>query len=265
MARRSRSSATTIPRPTRRTCTSASCRAVAGTTSGSRERSTARSRRPPARSPRSGSRRRRSLLTVEDRGETHLVRVHTDGSAPELLTSGPITVRAVAAAGGTIACTAGAVDRVADVFVLRDGSPVALTDFGDRFARRRSAARLGAVRRAVHRRHDRARRVDHATRRLRSCAAVPRDAERARRPAHPVRRDDVRRGAVPGRRRVRRRDVEPPRRIGPRAVLRSGDPRPQAPGRPRHRLGQRRPRRRGRRARCRARAVRVLRSATASA
>jgi dipeptidyl aminopeptidase/acylaminoacyl peptidase len=70
------------------------------------------------------------LGTAEDRGETHLYRVHLDGAAPTRVTSGPITVKAFDAAGGTIAYTAGAVDALADVFVVRDGGePLQLTSF----------------------------------------------------------------------------------------------------------------------------------------
>ena len=73
------------------------------------------------------------LAVAEDSGETHLMRVHTDGSTPERITSGPITVKGFDAAGGTVALTIGAVDAVNDVYVLRDGVPVALTDFAQRF------------------------------------------------------------------------------------------------------------------------------------
>jgi dipeptidyl aminopeptidase/acylaminoacyl peptidase len=74
------------------------------------------------------------LGTVEDRGETHVVRVHLDGRAPDRLTNGPLTVKAFAAAGDTVVATVGRVDQVADVCVLRDGDLVPLTDFGARFA-----------------------------------------------------------------------------------------------------------------------------------
>ncbi|MFZ4811728.1 MAG: S9 family peptidase [Ilumatobacteraceae bacterium] len=73
------------------------------------------------------------LASAEDAGETHLWRVHLDASAPEKLTTGPITVKAFDAAAGTIVVVAGAVDAVNDVFVVRDGEMVRLTDFADRY------------------------------------------------------------------------------------------------------------------------------------
>ena len=73
------------------------------------------------------------LATLEDRGHTHIYRVHTDGSAPQPVTSGPITVKAFDAAGGTIAYVAGAVDELADVFVVRDGGPLRLTSFATNY------------------------------------------------------------------------------------------------------------------------------------
>ena len=75
------------------------------------------------------------LATAEDRGETHLFRIRTDGAAPEKLTDGAITVYGVGAAGGTIAITAGSVDQAADLFVLEDdGSTRRLTDLAARYA-----------------------------------------------------------------------------------------------------------------------------------
>ena len=73
------------------------------------------------------------LGTAEDRGQTHLWRVFTDGSAPVALTSGPMTVKAFDSASGTIAFSAGAVDEVADVFVVTDGEPRRLTTFADAY------------------------------------------------------------------------------------------------------------------------------------
>ena len=72
------------------------------------------------------------LCTAEDRGETHLYRIHIDGKAPEAITSGPITVKAIDEAGGTIAFCAGAVNEVSDVFVLAasgKNKPRRLTNF----------------------------------------------------------------------------------------------------------------------------------------
>ena len=74
------------------------------------------------------------LGSAEDRGETHLYRVPTDGSGPVRLTSGAISVKSADAAGGTIACVASSVDSVADVFVLAaDGSTRRLTSFADTY------------------------------------------------------------------------------------------------------------------------------------
>ncbi len=71
--------------------------------------------------------------TAEDRGETHVMRVTTDGAAPVKLTAGPISVKGMDTRGGTVAYCAGAVDEVADVFVLSDGEPRRLTSFAARF------------------------------------------------------------------------------------------------------------------------------------
>jgi dipeptidyl aminopeptidase/acylaminoacyl peptidase len=74
------------------------------------------------------------LATAEDRGETHIFRVHTDGSAPTKLTEGPITVKSIDFAGGTLAAIIGKVDEVSDLYVLRDDRLVRLTDFASRYA-----------------------------------------------------------------------------------------------------------------------------------
>ena len=67
--------------------------------------------------------------TAEDRGQTHLWRLTTDGSTPSAITSGPITVKSFDSAAGTIAFCAGAVDELSDLFVLTDGEPRRLTSF----------------------------------------------------------------------------------------------------------------------------------------
>ncbi len=88
------------------------------------------------------------LTAAEDRGETHLYRVPTDGSGPARLTSGAIAVKGAHAAGGTIAYTASAVDAVADVFVVEvDGTSRRLTAFSDAY--RTTAAPLTWERFAV--------------------------------------------------------------------------------------------------------------------
>ncbi len=76
------------------------------------------------------------LCTAEDRGQTHLYRVHVDGKAPEALTSGAITVKSIDEGGGTIAFCVGAVDEVSDVFVLPTsgkGKPRRLTNFAETY------------------------------------------------------------------------------------------------------------------------------------
>jgi dipeptidyl aminopeptidase/acylaminoacyl peptidase len=73
------------------------------------------------------------LVMAEDRGQTHLYRVHTDGTAPEPTTTGAITVREFDSCGGTTAATIGSVDGVADLFVLTDAGATRLTDFAARY------------------------------------------------------------------------------------------------------------------------------------
>ena len=78
------------------------------------------------------------LANAEDRGQTHLRRVHVDGGPTETLTSGARTVRGLHTAGGTTALVVGAVDEVADLFVLRPVAGAAaelvrLTDFAARY------------------------------------------------------------------------------------------------------------------------------------
>ena len=87
------------------------------------------------------------LGSAEDRGQTHLWRVFTDGSAPQAITSGPLTVKSFDSAGGTIAFSAGAVDQLSDVFVVTDGEPLRLTSFADSY--RSATAPLGWERFAV--------------------------------------------------------------------------------------------------------------------
>jgi len=74
------------------------------------------------------------LGTAEDRGETHIWQVTTDGAAPTRVTQGAITVKAFDAQGGTIAYVGSSVDQVADVFVVTDGEPRRLTSFAANYA-----------------------------------------------------------------------------------------------------------------------------------
>jgi dipeptidyl aminopeptidase/acylaminoacyl peptidase len=73
------------------------------------------------------------LATAEDRGQTHLYRVQTDGADPVAITSGAITVKSFDAVAGTTVATIGSVDGVSDVFVIADAAPRRLTDFASRY------------------------------------------------------------------------------------------------------------------------------------
>ena len=73
------------------------------------------------------------LATADDRGETHLYRVRLDGTMPEPLTSGAITVRNFDAAAGCIAVVAASVDGPADVFVVTDEGLRRLTNFAAQY------------------------------------------------------------------------------------------------------------------------------------
>ena len=74
------------------------------------------------------------LATAEDRGETHLYRVHVDGTPPERLTKGPIAVKAFDENGMTVAVCASTVDGPADLFVVDGDELRRLTSFGERYA-----------------------------------------------------------------------------------------------------------------------------------
>lgn len=74
------------------------------------------------------------LTTAEDRGETHIVRVTTDGATPTKVTQGAISVKGFDARNGVVAYAASAVDQVTDVFVLTDGEPRRLTSFAAGYA-----------------------------------------------------------------------------------------------------------------------------------
>jgi dipeptidyl aminopeptidase/acylaminoacyl peptidase len=75
------------------------------------------------------------LATAEDRGETHLFRVTTDGVAPTRVTDGAISVKAFDARNGVIVFAAGAVDRLTDLFVVvADDEPRRLTSFAATYA-----------------------------------------------------------------------------------------------------------------------------------
>ncbi len=73
------------------------------------------------------------LAVAEDRGQTHLFRVTTDGGMPQRLTDGAVTVKQFDAAGGTTAATIGSVDGVVDLFVLDERGVRRITSFAARY------------------------------------------------------------------------------------------------------------------------------------
>ncbi|MEQ1702343.1 MAG: S9 family peptidase [Ilumatobacteraceae bacterium] len=73
------------------------------------------------------------LGTAEDRGQTHIRRLHVDGRTPEAVTTGALAVKALHTAGGTVAFTASSVDSVADLFVLDGDTPRRLTSFAETY------------------------------------------------------------------------------------------------------------------------------------
>jgi dipeptidyl aminopeptidase/acylaminoacyl peptidase len=73
------------------------------------------------------------LAVAEDRGETHLFRITTDGGTPQQLTEGAITVRQFDSAGGTTAAIIGTVDGLSDLFVLGEGGARRVTGFAERY------------------------------------------------------------------------------------------------------------------------------------
>lgn len=73
------------------------------------------------------------LAAAEDRGEQHLYLLDVDGTEPQPITTGPISVVGYDAAGGTIATAISQVDRTSDVFVVRDGEREQLTHVSDEY------------------------------------------------------------------------------------------------------------------------------------
>ena len=186
------------------------------------------------RRPRLGG--RRTLLAIaDDRGSTHVYRVSADGSAPPA----PVTERR---RHGRPACRPPA-DTIATTRTTDAAPGRAVRRRRTAHPRRRrarvDAAPVRAVRRPDDRRHRRDRLLDRAPRRTSTSRAVPGTAQRARRPVRPVRRVLLRRGPDAGRRRVRRRVRQPARRQRAAHRLGAGDPRTEAPGSPRQRLGAR--------------------------
>jgi dipeptidyl aminopeptidase/acylaminoacyl peptidase len=73
------------------------------------------------------------LCTAEDAGDVRIAAVHTDGSAPQWLTDGPMTVKSLDARGGVVAFCGSTVTDVSDVFVLDTDGPRRLTDLARRY------------------------------------------------------------------------------------------------------------------------------------
>ena len=140
-------------------------------------------------------------------------------------------------AGGTIAFTVTTVDRPAELYVAGgDGAERRLRRSPTRFvarARPRPAERFTAP---VDRRR-RGRRLGVPRRPTSTRPALPGAAQRPRRPVHPVRQPVLRRGPGAGGGRLRGRDVQPARLVGPRAGLGPGDHRSEAPEGARARAG----------------------------
>ena len=227
---------------------------------GSRQRSTARSRPPPAASSPRWVDATTLLGTAEDRGQTHVDRVRTDGGAPGAVTNGAITVKAIDAAGGTVALTRqlGRQRRRsvrAATAARRGGSPRSPTATA---AGRR--ADVGALRGA---------RAPTAPTRSMRGSCVPSVSTRSTQ--YPVILnvhggphtqygetffDEAQFQAAAG---FVVLMSNPRGGSRPRAGVGPGDPRAEAPGGARHRLGRRRRRRRAGRARHGARPLPVLR------
>ncbi len=68
------------------------------------------------------------LATVEDRGDSPLMRVFVDGRPPESVTPARTTVTDFDAVGGVLASTRTTARRPAELFVSRDGTETELTD-----------------------------------------------------------------------------------------------------------------------------------------
>ena len=70
------------------------------------------------------------LAAAEDRGETHVFRLHIDGRPPERITHGAITVTGFSSYGGTFATTQASVDRTSELWVGRHGEAEQVTHVG---------------------------------------------------------------------------------------------------------------------------------------
>ncbi|MDJ0768412.1 MAG: S9 family peptidase [Ilumatobacter sp.] len=67
------------------------------------------------------------LAVAEDRGDTHLYRLHVDGRAPEPITDGPTTVQGYDVAGDVIATTRSDVTHGGELWITRAGDDEQLT------------------------------------------------------------------------------------------------------------------------------------------
>ena len=179
------------------------------------------------------------LAAAEDRGDTHLYRLHADGSAaPSPVTEGRLSVSNFDAAGGTIATVRTTIDHPGELYVGDDKR----TGVADALA-----CSMLSWEKFVVPTSDGSDEIDCWIMRP---ADFDRDrsvsgaVERARRTPHPVRRVLLRRGPTPGRRRIRGRARQPAWWQRPARRMGSGDHGDQAPGQAGQRMGQRR--RRGR-------------------
>jgi len=73
------------------------------------------------------------MAIAEDRGETHLYRLHIDGRRPEPVTSGPITVTGFDAIDDIVATTRDAVEHASELWVRRGDDEQQLTNVAKRF------------------------------------------------------------------------------------------------------------------------------------
>ena len=73
------------------------------------------------------------MAGAQDRGETHLYRLHVDGRTPEPITSGAITITGFDSVGGTLATTRELVERPSELWVDRDGASAQITNVTKRF------------------------------------------------------------------------------------------------------------------------------------
>ncbi|MEO6651075.1 MAG: S9 family peptidase [Ilumatobacteraceae bacterium] len=71
------------------------------------------------------------LAAAEDRGETHLYRLHVDGRDPERITDGAISVQGYDHRGGTLATIRGTVRHGGELWASRDGNDEQITHLSE--------------------------------------------------------------------------------------------------------------------------------------